>query len=430
MLVRFLSLERIRLVCNSLARSLCPAITDPVRPLSFALKRCIDMKRFAIRLSVIALFLNAGTAFACPLAEAALPAPAREASELQASGEPTTQSALAASVAGVGITVRDLDTSLEFYQQVLGCKLMSQREEFGNEIEHLTGVFGARTRTAVLHLGEESIELTDYLAPEGKPVPQDARSNDQWFQHVAIVVSDMDKAYGVLRKHNVQHASSGPQTLPDWNPNAGGIKAFYFKDPDGHPLEVIWFPEGKGDPKWKTIAQYKPDAIFLGIDHTAIVVRDTNASLALYRDVLGMKIAGTSDNYGIEQERLNNVFGAHLRITGLRAASGIGVEFLEYLTPAGGSSTPGDVASNDLIHNHTIITTPSVDALSKSFVVLSGATGAQTTRQSWVSASAVDPDGAMEQPLQRMGMDLDGHAILFREQADSAPALSTQTKQE
>ena len=44
-----------------------------------------------------------------------------------------------------------------------------------------------------------------------------------------------------------------------------------------------------------------------------------------------MTIAGTSENYGVEQEHLNNVFGARLRITALRAARGPGVELLEYL---------------------------------------------------------------------------------------------------
>ena len=59
-----------------------------------------------------------------------------------------------------------------------------------------------------------------------------------------------------------------------------------------------------------------------GIDHTAIVVANTEASLKFYRDALGLQIAGTSENYGTEQEHLNNVFGARLRITSLRAGSG------------------------------------------------------------------------------------------------------------
>ena len=79
--------------------------------------------------------------------------------------------------------------------------------------------------------------------------------------------------------------------------NAGGIRAFYFKDPDGHPLEILWFPEGKGDPKW----QQPSDRLFLGIDHTAIVVSDTAQSLRCYRDTLGLRVAGESENYGPEQ---------------------------------------------------------------------------------------------------------------------------------
>ena len=82
------------------------------------------------------------------------------------------------------------------------------------------------------------------------------------------------------------------------------------------------------------------DKLFLGIDHTAIVVWDTDASLKFYRDLLGMHVAGESENYGTEQEHLNNVFGAHLRITALRGASGPGIELLEYLAPRDGRPFP------------------------------------------------------------------------------------------
>ena len=54
------------------------------------------------------------------------------------------------------------------------------------------------------------------------------------------------------------------------------------------------------------------------IDHTAIVVDDTAQSLKFYRDLLGIKLAGESMNHGTEQEHLNNVAGARLRISGLR----------------------------------------------------------------------------------------------------------------
>jgi catechol 2,3-dioxygenase-like lactoylglutathione lyase family enzyme len=247
------------------------------------------------------------------------------------------------SVDSIGITVNDLDRAVDFYTHVLTFEKVAEHEVAGDAYEHLFGVFGVRLRVARLRLGDESIELMQFLAPRGRATPVDSRSNDRWFQHVAIIVSDMSEAYARLRQFKVEHASSGPQRLPDWNPNAGGIEAFYFRDPDGNHLEILHFPQGKGAAKWHA-AHGK---LFLGIDHTAIVVADTEASLRFYRDRLGLKVVGTSENYGTEQEHLNNVFGAHLAITALRAPRGPGIEFLEYLAPRGGRPIPADTQAND-----------------------------------------------------------------------------------
>ncbi len=247
-------------------------------------------------------------------------------------------------VDSVSLTVSDMERAVDFYTRVLTFEKVADREVAGEDYEHLFGVFGVRLRSVRLRLGDEYIELIQFLAPRGRPFPSDSRSNDRWFQHVAIIVSDMKAAYSRLRSFNVEHASSGPQRLPDWNPNAGGIEAFYFRDPDGHYLEVLAFPPGKGMPKW----HQSGGRLFLGIDHTAIVVSDTAASLHFYRDVLGLRVVGESENYGTEQEHLNNVFGAHLRITSLRAQQGPGVEFLEYLAPRNGRSFPADTKPVDL----------------------------------------------------------------------------------
>jgi catechol 2,3-dioxygenase-like lactoylglutathione lyase family enzyme len=272
-----------------------------------------------------------------------------------------TAAALVTTVDAIGMTVSDMDRALDFYTRVLPFEKVSDVEVFGREWEHLQGLFGLRMRIVRLKLGEESIELTEYLTPRGRPIPADSRSNDRWFQHIAIIVRDMEKAYQHLRQHKVQHASTGPQRLPDWNKNAGGIKAFYFKDPDNHVLEILQFPTGKGNPKW-----YRPtDRLFLGIDHTAIVVSDTDESLKFYRDILGFEVVGESENYGDEQEHLNNVFGARLRITSIRAASGPSIEFLEYLAPRDGRVYPPDSRASDLWHWQTRLITPQAEAAGK-----------------------------------------------------------------
>ena len=266
------------------------------------------------------------------------------------------QQAVVAAVDAVEMTVSDLDCAVEFYSKVLSFEKVSEVEVSGCEYEHLQGVFGMRMRVARLRLGNEFIELTEYLAPRGRRAPADSRSNDLWFQHIAIIVSDMDRAYRRLRENRVEHVSPEPQRLPDWNPNAGGIRAFYFRDPDGHPLEILEFPPSKGAAKW----HHPTDKLFLGIDHTAIAVSNTDASLRFYSGLLGFKVVGDSENYGPEQERLNNVFGARLRITGLCVGSGPGIELLEYLSPRDGRPMPMNERAIDLVHWQTKLVTSDV----------------------------------------------------------------------
>jgi catechol 2,3-dioxygenase-like lactoylglutathione lyase family enzyme len=298
-------------------------------------------------------------------------------------------------VARIAMNVDDMNRSVEFYTHVLDFKKVSDIEVTGEQYEKLYGVFGVRLRIAQLTLGSETIELTEFLTPRGKLIPRDSRSNDRWFQHIAIVTSDMDRAYQRLRDNNVRYASTGPQTLPSWNENAGGIKAFYFRDPDDHVLEVIWFPQGKGDPKWQRRTEFFP-----GIDHTAIVVKDTTSSLRYYRDLLGMRVAGNSENYGTEQEHLNNVAGAHLKITGLRSQSGPGVEFLEYGAPTDGRPYPIDAKTNDLLAWHTCFVTTDAagllhDLRDRGFAVVS-----DSAQPSGSPFLARDPDGHLVKVIQ------------------------------
>jgi len=306
---------------------------------------------------------------------------------------------LVSRVESIGMTVADLERSVAFYTRVLGFEQTADVEVAGEAFERLQGVFPARMRVARLRLGDETVELTEYLTPRGRPIPAEARSQDAAFQHVAIIVSDMDRAYARLRAARVAHVSPGPQRLPDWNPNAGGIVAFYFRDPDGHVLEILQFPPDKGDPKWRRRA----GGLFLGIDHTAIVSADTERSLAFYRDVLGLSVAGTSENHGSEQERLNAVFGARLRITTLRAGAGPGVELLEYLSPRDGRPLAPDARASDIAHWQTRVITG--DA-ARAGAALDRA-GAR-----WISPGVVAvPDAPLGYRRGGLVRDPDGHAV-------------------
>lgn len=314
-------------------------------------------------------------------------------------------------VQAIGLTVGDLDREVRFFKQVLKFEGISLADSDTQESAQLFGLSRAKLKLAVLKLGSEKITLTEH-EEKGRPIPPDSRSYDHWFQHIAIVVKNMDEAYQHLKQSKVRFVSTAPQTLPEWNKAAAGIKAFYFRDPEDHVLEIICFPKGKGDPKW----QVQTDKLFLGVDHTAIVVSDTDTSLRFYRDLLGMHIAGESENYGVEQEHLNQVFGAHLRITSLRSESGPGIEFLEYVTPPGGRPLPETSKPNDLVFWHTDFAVDYIDDFAATL---------KERGTKLVSTQVVDFRPMLLGPSRALVVrDPDGHALEFlQERAETTVSV-------
>ena len=304
-------------------------------------------------------------------------------------------------IRGIALTVANLDRAVAFYETALSFKKLSERVIADPNQDVLSGVFGTRVRIAELKLGTETIELQQYLSPMGLPVLDDSRANDLWFQHFAVVVSDMDKAYAQVARASVRTISTAPQTLPASNTAAAGIRAFKFKDPDGHPLELLYFPPDKGNPKWHRART----AVFLGIDHTAITISATDRSLDFYQNLLGLHVVGNSLNSGPTQADLDGTPGAVVRITGLRAdrTAGIGLEFLEYQAPTDGRPTPILLHANDMLHMHIILEVDNLDHL----------TNLLTSRgQHFVSPRAIHVAG-LPYAKVLMVLDPDGHVVLL-----------------
>jgi len=311
--------------------------------------------------------------------------------------------AQAEAVGPIGITVKDMNTSIKFYSEVLGFKKVSDEEITGDAYEKLEGIFALHIRVVRMQLGDEQIELTDYLTSGGRSIPEDMQSNDLYFQHIAIVVSDMDKAYSFLREHMVMHVSTLPQTIPASNVAASGIRAFYFQDPDMHDLELIYFPKGKGQPKW----QNTDGKLFLGIDHTAIGVSNTENSLHFYQDLLGIQRKGESWNKGMEQAHLNAIENASLHITGLRAETGAGIEFLQYIQPGPGKIYPIDSKVNDIWHWQTTLFVTDAESLYKKL---------QSEGYKFVSKEIVTLETTNGKHIKAFIVrDPDGHAMLIEQ---------------
>src|SRR5262245_17643757 len=92
------------------------------------------------------------------------------------------QAPMVEAVAAVGMTVADMERSVAFYSTVLAFDKVADVEVVGSPYEQLQGVFGLRMRVVRMRLGDESVELTEFLAPRGRPISADSRSHDRWFR--------------------------------------------------------------------------------------------------------------------------------------------------------------------------------------------------------------------------------------------------------
>jgi uncharacterized protein GlcG (DUF336 family)/catechol 2,3-dioxygenase-like lactoylglutathione lyase family enzyme len=266
----------------------------------------------------------------------------------------------------VSFSCADAEACAAFFCSQLGFRRLGAITP-GPGYASLIGLPGARLKLVRLALGQERLELLEVqaLGPgqrPGRPFPADSRSNDLWFQHICIVVRDLEQASAPVREAigsgALQAISSAPQRLPEWNAGAAGIEAFKLHSPEGHCLELLAFPADKGDARWHGLdGEATPGpagpggaGVFLGIDHSAIGVADTERSCRFYNQLLGLRLGGDGINEGPEQDGLDGLAGTRVRITGHRCPSGAGIECLDYRTPAGGRPMPADLAPQDRAH--------------------------------------------------------------------------------
>jgi catechol 2,3-dioxygenase-like lactoylglutathione lyase family enzyme len=209
----------------------------------------------------------------------------------------------------------------------------------------------ARAHAVYLRLGGQSLELMSFAQP-GAPYPTGIAGTDTRFQHFAIVVGDVAAAYGRLLQCSgwTPITQAGPQRLPE---SSGGVCAFKFRDPEGHPLELLAFPPPAEPLYWQQARRRNGRhdgaqagitegggahggsdhagtahartahgrSVCLGIDHSAIAVASTARSVEFYRDRLQFSVAGGSVNHGREQALLDDVPRPVVEVTALRPAS-------------------------------------------------------------------------------------------------------------
>jgi catechol 2,3-dioxygenase-like lactoylglutathione lyase family enzyme len=248
------------------------------------------------------------------------------------------------------LVVSDLDRAEADYVTTLGCRV-EQRAGIEPSLTRVLNIPGARGRRSSLRLGRERIELLEFTDSAGRPYPPDSTSTDLWFQHLAIVVTDMARAYErVMANPRFRPISRrGPVRLPR---ASGGVIAFKFRDVDGHPLELLAFPQGQVPDAWR---HADGTDLFLGVDHTAIAVGDPGISAEFFRSVFGFSVGMRTENRGPEQADLDDLDGAHVGVTRLVLdCPGPQLELLHYHVGTR-QPIPHDTASNDIAATYSVV---------------------------------------------------------------------------
>lgn len=291
----------------------------------------------------------------------------------------------------VGRNVADLERTSGFYCEALGFISVDAGDETPPAWTQLPGVCESAPRSVRLRLDAQEIELTQFDPPDSA-YPRDSTSADLWFQHCAIVVDDMGAAYARLLLHGGFDVISrdGPQTLPA---SSGGVTAFKFRDPDGHPLELIFFPPGSGDPAWKRPS--RANQVTLGIDHSAISVADADRSISFYTK-LGLTQVSRQTNRGPEQQRLDDLPDVIVDVVVLQPADARTphIELLAYRVPRGRASAYGDV--RDIAADRLVLQVQGLSALLESLSAVNAdvvSHGAVAKSDNAHVALLRDPDG-------------------------------------
>ncbi|MFC1861969.1 VOC family protein [Chloroflexota bacterium] len=190
-----------------------------------------------------------------------------------------------------GVTVSDLDRSIDFYQNLLHMKLERTYEQAGEDLEKATGFPGAHIKVAVLSHEGRLLKLIQYLFPERKK-RFEARLCDIGASHLDIQVDDVQGAYEELHAKGVKFIS--PPVIPPWlppTPERPEIKFAYMLDPDDIVLEL----------HYRTI------------EHHSHAVSDLDRAVAFYRDILGLKVLMIREFKGQGIEEGTGLPGVHLR---------------------------------------------------------------------------------------------------------------------
>lgn len=132
----------------------------------------------------------------------------------------------------VGLSVSNLERSVDFYCDVLGFKVERILESSPElPLGDVVGMPGCRARIAHLRSAKGMLELFEYQQPSGKKIPEDHKQADNGFIHIGFTSSDARGEYQRLKEKGVCFLSKPVEFRP-------GVWIFYFFGPDSEVCEM------------------------------------------------------------------------------------------------------------------------------------------------------------------------------------------------
>lgn len=134
----------------------------------------------------------------------------------------------------LGVCVSDLERSLRFYRDGLGCEV-GPRYDINEPISETTG--DVRLVSQFVRNGDMRIELLAFASPQAIGTPSSKRYQ-LGLTHLSFVVDDIDTATA----HLVAHGGAvveGTRSVKD-----GKVHIIFIADPDGTRIELMRMPEG------------------------------------------------------------------------------------------------------------------------------------------------------------------------------------------
>jgi catechol 2,3-dioxygenase-like lactoylglutathione lyase family enzyme len=133
----------------------------------------------------------------------------------------------------VGISVSNLDRSIEFYRQMLGLELAGPIFPFAGPLfEQVMALENPQGRIGFLSNGSLQIELFEFSHPHSAPKDPDYSVADRGISHFCVEVTDLAGTYERLLAAGVRFHCPVLK-FPS------GIKATYGRDPDGNVFELL-----------------------------------------------------------------------------------------------------------------------------------------------------------------------------------------------